>query len=75
MELAKENPNMPFSEADPKWFKEIQDCVENVVEFLEERDIVVHRPNKSTLTEKKSFSLNSRFNCNLYNRDSVFFHS
>lgn len=72
LELAKENPNMPFSEADPKWFKEIQDCVENVVEFLEARDIVVHRPNQSTLTEKKNFSLNSRFNCNLYNRDSIF---
>jgi N-dimethylarginine dimethylaminohydrolase len=60
-----------FSEADPEWYKTVHDSIEGVVDFLEDRGIVVHRPREHTADELANFALQSRMVNNVYNRDSL----
>ena len=60
-----------FSEADPEWYKKVKDSVENAVDFLKSRGIVVHRPRENTKVEMANFALETKTNINLYNRDSL----
>lgn len=69
--LMKKAPEKLFSEAAPEWYKNVHNSIESVVEFLEERGIVVHRPRKHTKDEIANFALNSKLNINGYNRDSL----
>jgi len=69
--LLKRAGGQMFSEAEPEWNKQVTDSIERVVDFLEGRGIVVHRPRANTEDELANFALSSTLNHNIYNRDSL----
>ena len=69
--LLKEAGGKLLSEADPEWYKKARDSMERVVDFLQGRGIVVHRPREHTADELANFALQSKMNINTYNRDSL----
>ena len=60
-----------MSVSDPEWYKQVHKSVERVVDFIKSTGTVVHRPREHTADEDATFSLQSKVNCNLYNRDSM----
>jgi N-dimethylarginine dimethylaminohydrolase len=70
-QLMKEHGGKLFSDAKPELFKKVRDMAERMVDFLEGRGIVVHRPREHTKDENANFALQSRMNLNGYNRDSL----
>ncbi|MDP6556098.1 MAG: twin-arginine translocation signal domain-containing protein [Pirellulaceae bacterium] len=69
--LLKKAGGKLFKEADPEWYKQVYDSIENVVDFLKGRGIVVHRPRDHTEDENANFALRSKMVNNVYNRDSL----
>ena len=71
VQLMKEHGGKLFSEAQPELYSRIDDMVGTMVDFLEGRGIVVHRPREHTPDENANFALQSLLNINGYNRDSL----
>ncbi|MCZ6855914.1 MAG: hypothetical protein O7G86_18520 [Gammaproteobacteria bacterium] len=69
--LMKKVPNELMSVSDPAWYKQAHESVEWVVDFIKSTGSVVHRPREHTADEDANFSLQSKMNCNLYDRDSM----
>ncbi|MHC4179490.1 MAG: twin-arginine translocation signal domain-containing protein, partial [Planctomycetota bacterium] len=69
--LMKEHGGELFSEAKPELSKKVQGMAERMVDFLEGRGIIVHRPREHTKDENANFALQSKMNLNGYNRDSL----
>ena len=71
IQLLKEHGGKLLSEAKPDLFHKVQDMVARMVDFLEGRGIVVHRPRLHTENELANFTLQSKMNLNGYNRDGM----
>lgn len=69
--LLKEHGGKLFSEANPDWYGTVYEQVERVVQFIESRGIIVHRPVENTEIELQNFRLSSSMNVNLYQRDHI----
>lgn len=67
----KKHGGKMFSEAVPDWYDAVYEQVERVVDFIESRGVIVHRPVANTEIELSNFALQSHMNVNLYNRDSI----
>ena len=71
LELLKRAGGQLFREADPEWYEIVHEEMEAVVEFLRDRDVVVHRPCDHTAAGPADFALQSRWNSNDCIRDSL----
>ena len=69
--LIKAHGGKLFSEAAPDWYGPVHEQVETVVDFIESRGVIVHRPAENTETELANFALQSPMNVNLYCRDNI----
>jgi N-dimethylarginine dimethylaminohydrolase len=68
-DLMKKFPGKTFEEADPEWFKAVDTQRTRVVDFLESRGIVVHRPAPLSEQMTKSFQAMSQMNVDGFGRD------
>ena len=71
LNVVKQHGGKLFSEAAPDWYRTVHDQVEAVVDFIESRGVIVHRPAENTETELANFALQSPLNINLYQRDHI----
>ena len=71
LKLIKQHGGKLFSEAAPDWYAPVHEEVKRVVDFIESRGVIVHRPAENTATELANFTLQSKMNINLYNRDNI----
>eukprot|EP01083_Nonionella_stella_P121180 363990_1 len=68
IDLVKKYPNTLFSEADPEWYKQLKQEMENIVQFLQSKGIIVYRPESHSKQQWDDFALIDKFNTNVYCR-------